>query len=231
VLLALVGAHILALHEVGSNNPDGVEIKNTLDAKGHPVDGIPFHPYYTVKDAFGLAVLFLVYAAFLFFAPNFFGEPDNYIPANPLVTPPHIVPEWYFLPYYAILRSIPNKLLGVIAMFSSILVLFILPWLDRSPVRSATFRPIYKWLFWVFLFACVVLGWVGAHRPDDEFHGIPMVVIGRICTLYYFVHFLILVPLIGIFEQPRPLPQSISKPVLRGGGSPATARAKPMEKA
>jgi ubiquinol-cytochrome c reductase cytochrome b subunit len=147
------------------------------------------------------------------------------------VTPPHIVPEWYFLPYYAILRSIPNKLLGVIAMFSSILVLFILPWLDRSPVRSATFRPIYKWLFWVFLFACVVLGWVGAHRPDDEFHGIPMVVIGRICTLYYFVHFLILVPLIGIFEQPRPLPQSISKPVLRGGGSPATARAKPMEKA
>jgi ubiquinol-cytochrome c reductase cytochrome b subunit len=224
VIVAVVMLHLVALHRFGSNNPLGI------DAKG-PQDKIPFHPYYTVKDAFGLAVLFLVYAAFLFFAPNFFGEPDNYIPANPLVTPPHIVPEWYFLPYYAILRSIPNKLLGVIAMFSSILVLFILPWLDRSPVRSATFRPIYKWLFWVFLFACVVLGWVGAHRPDDEFHGIPMVVIGRICTLYYFVHFLILVPLIGIFEQPRPLPQSISKPVLRGGGSPAAARAKPMEKA
>jgi quinol-cytochrome oxidoreductase complex cytochrome b subunit len=224
VIVAVVMLHLVALHRFGSNNPLGI------DAKG-PQDKIPFHPYYTAKDAFGLAVLFLVYAAFLFFAPNFFGEPDNYIPANPLVTPPHIVPEWYFLPYYAILRSIPNKLLGVIAMFSSILVLFILPWLDRSPVRSATFRPIYKKLFWVFLFACVVLGWVGAHRPDDEFYGVPMVVIGRICTLYYFVHFLILVPLIGIFEQPRPLPQSISKPVLRGGGSPATARAKPMEKA
>ncbi len=224
VIVAVVMLHLVALHRFGSNNPLGI------DAKG-PQDKIPFHPYYTAKDAFGLAVLFLVYAGFLFFAPNFFGEPDNYIPANPLVTPPHIVPEWYFLPYYAILRSIPNKLLGVIAMFSSILVLFILPWLDRSPVRSATFRPIYKWLFWVFLFACVVLGWVGAHRPDDEFHGVPLVVIGRICTFYYFFHFLILVPVLGIFEQPRPLPQSISKPVLRGGGSPAAARAKPMEKA
>jgi len=224
VIVGAVMLHLVALHQHGSNNPLGI------DRKG-PQDSIPFHPYYTVKDLFGLGVFLIVYCAFVFYTPNLLGEPDNYIPANPLVTPPHIVPEWYFLPYYAILRSIPNKLLGVIAMFSSILVLFILPWLDRSPVRSATFRPIYKKLFWVFLVACVVLGWVGAHRPDDEFYGIPMVVIGRICTLYYFVHFLILVPVIGIFEQPRPLPQSISKPVLRGGGSPATARAKPMEKA
>jgi quinol-cytochrome oxidoreductase complex cytochrome b subunit len=224
VIVAVVMLHLIALHRFGSNNPLGI------DTKG-PQDKIPFHPYYTVKDAFGLAVLFLVYAAFLFFAPNFFGEPDNYIPANPLVTPPEIVPEWYFLPYYAILRSIPNKLLGVIAMFGSIMVLFIVPWLDRSPVRSATFRPVYKKLFWVFVFACLVLGFVGAHRPDDVFYGVPMVIIGRIATLYYFVHFLILLPLLGIFEQPRPLPQSISKPVLRGGGTPAAARAKPMEKA
>jgi ubiquinol-cytochrome c reductase cytochrome b subunit len=224
VIVAVVMLHLVALHRFGSNNPLGI------DAKG-PQDKIPFHPYYTVKDAFGLGVLFLVYAAFLFFAPNFFGEPDNYIPANPLVTPPEIVPEWYFLPYYAILRSIPNKLLGVIAMFGSIMVLFFVPWLDRSPVRSATFRPVYKKLFWVFVFACLVLGFVGAHRPDDVFYGVPMVIIGRIATLYYFVHFLILLPLLGIFEQPRPLPQSISKPVLRGGGTPAGARAKPMEKA
>jgi len=224
VIVAVVMLHLVALHRFGSNNPLGI------DTKG-PQDKIPFHPYYTVKDGFGLAMLLLVYAAFLFFAPNFFGEPDNYIPANPLVTPPHIVPEWYFLPYYAILRSIPNKLLGVIAMFGSIMVLFVVPWLDRSPVRSATFRPVYKKLFWVFVVACLVLGFVGAHRPDDELYGIPMVAIGRVATLYYFVHFLILLPLLSVFEQPRPLPQSISKPVLRGGGTPAAARAKPMEKA
>ncbi|MFO1055752.1 MAG: cytochrome b N-terminal domain-containing protein [Dongiaceae bacterium] len=224
VIVGVVMMHILALHRFGSNNPLGI------DTKG-PQDSIPFHPYYTVKDMYGLGVFLLFFAFFVFFAPNFFGEVDNYIPANPLVTPPHIVPEWYFLPYYAILRSIPNKLLGVLAMFSSILVLFVLPWLDTSRVRSATFRPIYKKLFWVFLFACIVLGWVGAHRPDDVFYGFPMVWIGRIATLYYFVHFLILMPLVGLIEQPRPLPQSISKPVLGGGGMPAGARAKPMEKA
>src|ERR1051326_8819704 len=167
IIVAVVVLHIIALHRFGSNNPLGIDMKG-------PQDSIPFHPYYTVKDFFGLGVFLIFYAGLVFFAPNLFGEPDNYIPANPLATPPEIVPAWYFLPYYAILRSIPNKLLGVVAMFSSILVLFILPWLDRSPVRSATFRPVYKWLFWVFLVACVVLGWVGAHRPDDEFHGIPM---------------------------------------------------------
>src|SRR5258708_11774365 len=173
----------------------------------------------------------MFYGRLVFFGPNLFGEADNYIPANPLVTQPEIVPEWYFLPYYAILRSIPNKLLGVVAMFGSILVLFFLPWLDRSPVRSATFRPVYKKIYWVFLFVCLVLGWVGAHRPDDVFHGIPMVAIGRVAMAYYFIHFLILLPLLSILEQPRPLPQSISKPVLGPSGTQAGARDRPTEKA
>src|SRR3954469_11620468 len=137
VLVGVVVLHLVALHQHGSNNPLGI------DRKG-PQDSIPFHPYYTVKDLFGLCVFLLVYAAFVFYAPNMLGDPANYIPANPLQTPEHIVPEWYFLPFYAILRSIPNKLMGVIAMFGSILLLFALPWLDTSRVRSARFRPVYK---------------------------------------------------------------------------------------
>src|SRR5215472_2307493 len=133
VILAVVGLHLIALHTHGSNNPLGI------DAKG-PQDTIPFHPYYTVKDLFGLTVFLLVYAFFTFYAPNFLGNPDNYIPANPMQTPAHIVPEWYLLPYYAILRSVPNKLLGVILAFGSIFILFIVPWFDASPVRSARFR-------------------------------------------------------------------------------------------
>src|SRR5471032_888218 len=146
VIVAVVVLHLAALHTHGSNNPLGI------DRKG-PQDSIPFHPYYTVKDLFGLGVFFIFYAAMVFYAPNLLGEPDNYIPANPLQTPPHIVPEWYFLPFYAILRStpdilfIPAKLAGVILMFGSILILMVLPWLDTSKVRSATFRPIYKQLF------------------------------------------------------------------------------------
>ena len=150
VIVGVVMLHSVALHAVRSNNPLGIEIKG-------PQDTLPFHPYYTVKDYFGLGVFMIVFALFVFFAPNFFGEPDNYIPANPLVTPPHIVPEWYFLPFYAILRATPDivipftnvilieaKLAGVIAMFGSIVLLFFLPWLDTSPVRSARFRPVYK---------------------------------------------------------------------------------------
>jgi quinol-cytochrome oxidoreductase complex cytochrome b subunit len=182
-----------------------------IDRKG-PEDSIPFHPYYTIKDAFGLSVFLLFYMYFVFFAPNFFGEPDNYIPADPLVTPPHIVPEWYFLPFYAILRSIPDKLSGVIAMFSAIIILFILPFLDKHPVRSAKFRPYYRIAFWVLILDCLILGWVGANPPEGGF-----VVLGQLCTAYYFFHFLVLIPLFNKYEPVPPLPMSISNPVLTGG--------------
>ena len=216
LIVAVVLLHMVALHRHGSNNPLGI------DKKG-PQDSIPFHPYYTAKDSFGLAVFLIVYAAFVFFYPNTFGEPDNYIPANPLATPPHIVPEWYFLPFYAILRSIPNKLAGVIAMFGSILILFVLPWLDTSPVRSARFRPWYRILFWLLLADCLILGYVGANPPEGWY-----VLVGRLATLWYFLHFLILVPLVGKLERPLPLPASIAQAVL-GGGRVATANV-PMEK-
>src|SRR5882724_2916853 len=188
VIVGVVMLHLVALHQHGSNNPLGI------DRKG-PQDSIPFHPYYTVKDMFGLGVFLVIYAAFVFFMPNALGDPQNYIPANPLQTPPEIVPEWYFLPFYAILRSVPDilfipaKLAGVIAMFGSIGVLFILPWLDTSPVRSARYRPIYKWLFPLLIIDCVCLGIAGAHRPEGVYK-----LIGQLSTLYYFIHFLILMP-------------------------------------
>ncbi len=182
VIVGVVGLHLMALHQHGSNNPLGI------DRKG-PQDSIPFHPYYTIKDMFGLGVFLIIFAIFVFYMPNALGDPQNYIPANPLQTPPEIVPEWYFLPFYAILRSIPNKLLGVCAMFGSILTLFLLPWLDTSRVRSAFFRPIYKWVFWLLVIDCFVLGWVGAHRPEGMF-----VVIGRIATLYILLPLLRAVP-------------------------------------
>jgi ubiquinol-cytochrome c reductase cytochrome b subunit len=219
VIVGVVVLHLVALHQHGSNNPLGI------DRKG-PQDSIPFHPYYTIKDLFGLGIFLIFYAAFVFYAPNLLGDPENYVPANPLVTPPHIVPEWYFLPFYAILRSVPNilfipaKLAGVLAMFGSIILLFFLPWLDTSKVRSARFRPVYKWLFWVLVVDTVILGWVGANRPEGMF-----IVIGRLATLYYFVHFLIILPILGKMERPRPLPVSISSAVLGGGGRPATATA------
>src|SRR6185437_312035 len=216
IIVAVVGLHLMALHQHGSNNPLGI------DRKG-PQDSIPFHPYYTIKDLFGLGVFLLIYAALVFFAPNLLGDVANSIPANPLQTPPEIVPEWYFLPFYAILRSVPNKLLGVILMFGSILILFVLPWLDTSRVRSATFRPVYKWLFLLLIVACVALGWVGAHRPEGIY-----VLVGRIATAYYYFFFLSL-PFVGWFERPRPLPTSISNAVLKGGARLASAGA-PMEK-
>jgi quinol-cytochrome oxidoreductase complex cytochrome b subunit len=205
VIVAVVGLHLVALHTHGSNNPLGI------DAKG-PQDTIPFHPYYTIKDLFGLTVFLMIYSFFIFYAPNFLGDPQNYIPANPLQTPPDIVPEWYLLPFYAILRSVPDKLLGVILMFSSILVLFVLPWLDTSPVRSARFRPVYKWIFWLLVAAVLALGWVGAHPPAGT-----VVIVGRIATVYYFLHFLVLFPLLGKLERPRPLPISIAATVLADG--------------
>ncbi len=206
VIVGAVVLHIWALHRFGSSNPLGIE------ANG-PQDKIPFHPYYTAKDAFGVGVFLVLFAAIVFFAPNLFGEPDNYIPANPLSTPAHIVPEWYFLPYYAILRAIPDKLLGVVAMFGSILILFVLPWIDRSPVRSAKFRPIYKQFFWIFLADCIVLGYIGAKPPEGIF-----LIVGRLATAYYFLHFFIIFVL-SYVERPRPLPSSIGEAVLKGGGA------------
>jgi ubiquinol-cytochrome c reductase cytochrome b subunit len=220
VLVGVVFLHIAALHVVGSNNPLGIDVKS-------PQDTVPFHPYYTVKDSVGLCVFFIVYAVLVFFAPNFLGDANNFIPANPLQTPADIVPEWYFLPYYAILRSVPNKLLGVCMMFGSILILFVLPWLDTSRVRSARFRPIYRQIIWVWVVAVIALGVCGAHKPEGIW-----VVISRVATLYYFLHFLVILPILGKLERPLPLPESISRPVIGGGGPmPSGATAKPMEKA
>ena len=275
VLVGVVVLHLAALHQHGSSNPTGI------DAKG-PQDKIPFHPYYTSKDFFGFGVFFIFFAAFVFFAPNYLGHPDNYIEANAMVTPAHIVPEWYFLPFYAILRAIvfdiplylpglallggagflgykqmlkgkltpacklqlaaaavvgfilllaglsggiiPSKLGGVLAMFGAILILFALPWLDTSPVRSSNYRPIYKWAFWGLAIDGVLLGYVGSQTPDwgviidwandmpwfyNIIDWIPNITIGLLATVYYFAHFLILMPYIGKIEKPLPLPTSI----------------------
>jgi quinol-cytochrome oxidoreductase complex cytochrome b subunit len=223
VIVAVVLLHLVALHTHGSNNPLGI------DKKG-PQDSIPFHPYYTVKDLFGLAVFLLFYCAVVFFAPNMFGEPDNYIPANPLATPPEIVPEWYFLPFYAILRSTPDilfisaKLAGVMAMGASILLLFVLPWLDTSPVRSGKFRPVFRIFFWLLVIDCLVLGYIGGQPVNNM-----TLTIGRTAEVWYFLHFLVILPVLGKFERPLPLPTSIAQAVLKGGAPPATSRA-PMEK-
>jgi ubiquinol-cytochrome c reductase cytochrome b/c1 subunit len=202
VLIGVIFLHVAALHICGSNNPLGIEPKG-------PRDTLPFHPYYTIKDSVGICVYFVVFAILVCFAPNFFAAPDNYIPANPLSTPSEIVPEWYFLPFYAILRSVPSKLGGVLMMFASIGLLFVLPWLDTSPVRSARFRPIYRLVFWLLPITVVALALVGAHRPEG-----PWVAIGRIATGYYFLHFLVILPVLGKFERPLPLPESISQAVL-----------------
>ena len=202
IIVAVVGLHLIALHQHGSNNPLGI------DHRG-PQDTIPFHPYYTIKDMFGLSVFLIFFSIFIFYIPNMLSSADNYIPANPMVTPNHIVPEWYLLPYYAILRSVPNKLFGVILSFGSILLLFLVPWLDTSRVRSARFRPIYRVVYWLLPIDVIALGWVGANPPAGA-----VVTVGQIATFYYFFHFLVLLPLIGKIETPRPLPISIGAAVL-----------------
>ena len=202
VLVGVVLLHIAAIHVVGSNNPLGIDVKT-------PQDTLPFHPYYTVKDSFGLCLFLAVFAVVVFFAPDFFGDPNNFVPANPLQTPADIQPEWYFLPFYAILRAVPDKLGGVTLMFASMAVLFLLPWLDTSPVRSARFRPLYRPLFFVWVLAILPLGVVGAHKPEGIW-----VRIGEVATIYYFAHLLVLMPLLGWLERPLPLPDSISQPVL-----------------
>jgi quinol-cytochrome oxidoreductase complex cytochrome b subunit len=191
VLVGIVALHIWALHVPGNSNPLGVEVKS-------PAETVPFHPYYTVKDLFYISLFMIVFAFFVFFAPDALLSPDNAIRANPIVTPPDIVPEWYFLPFYAILRSIPDKLLGVIALFGSLLTLLFVPWLDRCQVRSASFRPVFRQYFWIFVAVCLVLGYVGANRVDAELGntGIPLLYVGRIATAYYFAFFWIIMPLL-----------------------------------
>ena len=203
LIVGFVILHISALHTHGSNNPLGID-------SGGPQDSISFHPYYTIKDLFGLSFVLTIFFLVVFYAPDYLGHPDNYIPADSLKTPAHIVPEWYFLPFYGILRAIPDKLGGVIAMVSAIFVLFLLPWLDTSKVKSATFRPIYKKIYWLLVVDVVVLTWVGGNPPEGYF-----ILIGRIATIYYFSHILILMPIIGFLEKPKKLPSSIAGTVLK----------------
>ena len=210
VIAAVVALHIWALHVPGNNNPIGVDVKDTKR------DTLPFHPYYTMKDAFGMVLFLIPFAWFAFFAPDILGHPDNYIQFNSTVTPAHIVPEWYFLPFYAILRAIDfnilfidSKLGGVIFFGGSILILFFLPWLDTSKVRSGNFRPMFKWFYWIFVVNFVALTYLGAAPAEGIY-----VVLAKISTAYYFIHFLVILPLLGRIEVPRPLPTSISESVL-----------------
>lgn len=204
VIAGVVVLHIWALHVVGQNNPAGVEPKSEKET-------VAFTPYATIKDAFLMAVFCILYAWFIFYVPNYLGHPDNYIPANPAVTPTHIVPEWYYLPFYAILRAIPNKLIGVIALLASIVILAFVPWLDTSRVRSASYRPLYRQFFWILVVAFIGLGYLGSQPPEGGY-----VIAARILTAYYFLHFLIILPVLGIVETPKPVPGSISEAVLRG---------------
>ena len=224
MIAGVVGLHIWALHVPGNNNPTGVNVKSKADT-------VPFHPYYTVKDGFAIGVFVILFASFVFFNPDGLGHPANYTPANPLVTPNPIVPEWYFLPFYAILRAVPNKLAGVLMMFGSIGLMFVLPWLDFSKVRSMRYRPAARLFFFIFVFTCLVLGYCGAHEPDAHpFPGGAMgefldadlnsfVWLSRIFVAYYFLYFVVITPLLGLIETPLPTPESISSPVLPQGAA------------
>ncbi|MFM9940189.1 MAG: cytochrome bc complex cytochrome b subunit [Hyphomicrobiaceae bacterium] len=220
VIAGVVALHIWALHVVGQNNPTGIAIKSKSDA-------VPMAPFAVMKDAFALFVFTLFFAWFVFFAPDYLGHADNYIEANPLVTPPHIVPEWYYLPFYAILRAIPSKLGGVVAMFGSILILLFIPWLDTSRVRSARYRPLFKWLLVLFFISVIALGYLGGKPPEGWY-----VIFSRIFTAYYFLFFLILMPIVGVIETPSPMPRSITESVLGKGasGAPAGAAAAPEKR-
>ncbi|MDP3316621.1 MAG: cytochrome b N-terminal domain-containing protein [Devosia sp.] len=221
IIAAVVGLHIWALHIPGNNNPIGVDVKSTRDT-------VPFHPYYTMKDLFAIVVFCIPFAWFVFFAPDLLGHADNYIMANSQVTPAHIVPEWYFLPFYAILRAIDfnilfidSKLGGVIFFAGSLLVLFFVPWLDTSKVRSGAFRPVFKWFYWLFIINFVMLAYLGASAADGKVLGIAVADFSKICTVYYFAYFIVILPLLGRFEVPRPLPPSISESVLKHDAAPA----------
>ena len=203
LIFGLVILHIWALHIPGNNNPVGIDIKKPSK------ETVPFHPYIIIKDLYALLIFLIIFSGFVFFVPNVLGHPDNYIEANPMVTPSHIVPEWYLLPFYAILRSVPDKLGGVVVMFAAVFILMFLPWLDTSKVRSAVFRPLYKVFFWILVIDVIVLGYIGAKPPEGMY-----LIIGRISTIYYFVHFIVIMPLLGFKEKTIPLPLSISDPVL-----------------
>ena len=200
VIVGVVLLHVWSLHVSGNGNPTGIDVKKASR------ETVPFHPYYTVKDGFVIVMFLLLFAYFVFFHPNLLGHPDNYIEANPLVTPAHIVPEWYLLPFYAILRAIPSKLGGVIVMFGALGVLLLLPWLDTSKVRSASFRPLYRQFFFIFLLVCIGLGWLGAQPAEGGY-----VIAARLLTIYYFAHFFIILPALGYIEKPKPMPASIEE--------------------
>ena len=236
MIAGVVGLHIWALHVPGNNNPTGVDVKSEKDT-------VPFHPYYTVKDGFAISVFLLMFAIFVFYMPDALGHSDNYIKANPLQTPARIVPEWYLLPFYAILRAIPNKLAGVLTMFGAIATLFVLPWIDTSKVRSMRYRPTARLYFFIFILACIVLGFCGANLPDQPV--IPGVTsftlidndlnsftwLSRVAALYYFVYFWVITPVLGLTETPLPAPESISEPVLsHPAAAPTGAVASPEKR-
>ena len=238
MIAGVVGLHIWALHVPGNNNPTGVPVKSKEDT-------VPFHPYYTVKDAFAIVVFFILFAWFVFFAPEAMSHADNQIKANPLQTPAHIVPEWYFLPFYAMLKSVPDKLGGVITMFGSIALLFVVPWLDRSKVRSMRYRPTARYFFLFFVVGTIILGWCGGKLPDEvvipvgkdaatgEATGLTVLLVSRVLTIYYYAYFLLVLPLLGLLETPSQVPETISTPVLPGGHGkslPAGAAAAPEHK-
>ena len=207
MIFGVVALHVWALHVPGSNNPAGIEKKTDKDT-------LPFHPYFTIKDAFALVCFVIFFSWFTIYIPNYLGHADNYIEANPAVTPAHIVPEWYFLPFYAILRAVPDKLLGVLAMFGSIAILVFLPWLDTSKVRSGAYRPAFRVFFWMFIANAIVLGWLGAKPPEGLY-----VIASRLCTAYYFAYFIVILPLLGKIERTLPVPASIAEAVLGPSGS------------
>jgi ubiquinol-cytochrome c reductase cytochrome b/c1 subunit len=204
MIFGVVILHVWALHVTGQNNPTGLDVKNVQK------DTVAFTPYATIKDAFALVCFFIFFMWFVFYIPNFLGHADNYIEANASVTPSHIVPEWYFLPFYAILRAIPDKLGGVLAMFGAVAILAFLPWLDSSKVRSSTYRPLAKQVFWIFVLTCIGLGYLGAMPAEGGY-----VIASRILTALYFGYFLIALPLLGLLETPKALPASIADSVLR----------------
>lgn len=208
VLVGLVAAHIIALHEVGSNNPEGIEIKKHKDPVTHiPLDGIPFHPYYSVKDIMGVIVFLMVFSAIVFFAPELGGwflEPDNFIPANPFKTPEHIVPLWYFTPFYAILRAVPDKFLGVVGMGAGVVIMFFLPWLDRSKVKSIRYRgTLYKTILALFVISFIGLGYLGTQPATPVFTNIA-----RVLSVIYF-SFFIFMPWYTKIDKTKPVPERI----------------------
>jgi ubiquinol-cytochrome c reductase cytochrome b subunit len=187
VILGLVFVHLVFLHEFGSNNPLGLNFK---------VDQIPINPYFTLKDFYSIFLFIFLFSIFIFFVPNLLGHPDNYIQANPEITPEHIVPEWYLLPFYAILRSVPNKLGGVIALALAIVIILILPFISKACIRSSQFRPLYQKMFWFFLIDCFILGWIGA-KPIEA----PYLIIGQLSTIFYFTYFILILPVLNKLDK------------------------------